>query len=261
MKSCVTQSTAGAEAYDHACRTIQSEHFKFMTSSIHVKSGWKILDVGCGTGCDTASLLSLVGKDGHVIGIDPISERIKIAVRNYQNDGMKFHVALGNEASDFGKDFDLVVSSQVLHWIPTDKKPATFQSIANSLKPGSEFVYLIGRTDSNPDSKLIKLDSLMPKCIQDNFTVFYFESKETLEKMALENGFSHVTVEEAFLHTTFNTVLEYLTWVAATLQTYDFEMMMKSFKQILNDNDVTFMYNSEGKVDMKCAVHLAKCRL
>ena len=155
-----SQTTDGAKAYDRVCRGIQSDHFKFMMSSIDVKKGWKILDVGCGTGCDTTSLAAMVGEEGEVVGIDPIAERIEVARESYKKDHLKFHVAFGNEACSFGKEFDLVVSCVVFHWIPTCEKPATFRNIAECLKFGGEFVFVTGRRiEGTKFSKLLKFMS------------------------------------------------------------------------------------------------------
>lgn len=261
MSNNTNQSRSGAKAYDQISRNIQSEHFKIMTSSIDIKRGWKILDVGCGTGSDTASLLSLVGEEGHVIGIDPIKERIRLAASNIcQSDRLKFHVAFGDEASNFGNDFDLVVSNQVMQWIPTYKKPATFQSISDSLKPGAQFVYLMGR-QGNIDPKFLKLNSLLPKYILETCAKdLFYESKETLKEIALKNGFDDVTIEETSIHNEFESLDDFFTWITASLHMFDFDTMFDTFKEVERHNDLSFMYNEEKKVDMTMEVYLAKCK-
>jgi len=48
-----------------------TEHVKKRSyENMRVRSGSRVLDVGCGTGIDTVVLAQLVGKTGHVVGVD-----------------------------------------------------------------------------------------------------------------------------------------------------------------------------------------------
>lgn len=257
----LTQSKDGAEAYDLSSKTMQSEHFKFMMSEVDIKKGWKILDVGCGTGCDTISLLSLIGEQGELIGIDPIAERIEIANKNYQNDSTYFYVGYGKDASKFGTDyFDLVISNKVFHWIPTAEKELTFECIAQSLKPDGQFIFLIPKKDSNPGPKISKLFGLAPKNIREsaNDKVFH-ETKEDLEQMVLNNGFDHVIIKEEQINTPFDSVDNFFQWLTSAMHIVDYAETYNTLKEIEKNNDVTFVYNENGKIDFNMDYWLVSC--
>ena len=53
-----------------------------------VNTSHSILDVGCGTGINTALLSKHT--DGKVIGIDPVASQIQIARKNYVRDNLEF---------------------------------------------------------------------------------------------------------------------------------------------------------------------------
>ena len=69
------QSVKGASTYDKISLS-QKNNFQRLLSLVEIKQGWKILDIGCGTGNRTKSLAHLVGESGKIIGIDPIEKRI-----------------------------------------------------------------------------------------------------------------------------------------------------------------------------------------
>lgn len=177
----IHQSQNGAKAYDSLSKSMQYDHFTLLISNLEIKENMKIVDVGCGTRYDTAELSKMVGKDREVIGIDPMKERIQIACENYQNcSNLKFFAfAFGHDAPMFGNNFDLVIASHVIHWIPTAEKPETFKSIAHSLKNGGKFAFVCAMPIVLTES-VFQLFSLISDdilaCAKNNT---YFESKET----------------------------------------------------------------------------------
>lgn len=55
-----------------------------------LKTGMRVLDVGCGTGKTTACLKRIIGDDGEIVGIDRSEERIRFARQQYSFPGVKF---------------------------------------------------------------------------------------------------------------------------------------------------------------------------
>ena len=49
---------------------------------LNIKPGYKVLDMGCGTGELTRFLAELVGEDGEVVEVDPDEERIRVTKEN-----------------------------------------------------------------------------------------------------------------------------------------------------------------------------------
>ena len=103
--------------------------------------GWKVLDIGCGTGNRTKTLATLVGESGKVIAIDPIEKRIAEARKHHNAENIEYYVASGESSNDFGDDFDLVVAATVLHWIPFDKQKELFCKVRSCLKNGGYFIF------------------------------------------------------------------------------------------------------------------------
>lgn len=90
-----------------------------------IKSGMKILDLGCGNGALTKKIADM-GAD--VIGIDASGDMLKVAKRNYpkltfiQDDAAKFILK---------EPMDAVFSNAVFHWI--DNQDDLLQNISNAL--------------------------------------------------------------------------------------------------------------------------------
>ena len=68
--------------------------------SLNIKPGYKVLDMGCGTGELTRFLAELVGEDGEVVGVDPDKKRIKVAKENLA-DLPNVAVQVGDSVSGF----------------------------------------------------------------------------------------------------------------------------------------------------------------
>ena len=109
-----TQSKEGAESYRLASSKIQQQYFKMLINTIDIQPGWNVLDLGCGTGNGTKKLGERVGDSGHVIGIDPIAERIVQAKEYNATKNVEYHTSYGRDACTFGEGvFDLVVAGML----------------------------------------------------------------------------------------------------------------------------------------------------
>jgi trans-aconitate methyltransferase len=98
------------------------------------KAGERILDLGCGDGALT---LSLVEAGATVVAVDASPEMIAAA----QARGLDAHVADGQKL-DFGPEFDAVFSNAALHWMLD--AAAVAHGVAGALKPGGRFVGEMG---------------------------------------------------------------------------------------------------------------------
>jgi ubiquinone/menaquinone biosynthesis C-methylase UbiE len=87
-----------------------------------VRSGDRVLDVGCGTGVVTRDLAQRVGNRGKVIGIDPSERLVEVAVRRMKEFGIEavveFRCADGAAIPFPDGSFDLVVASAVFGHVP-----------------------------------------------------------------------------------------------------------------------------------------------
>ena len=114
-------------------------------------TGCTVLDLGCGSGRDVYTLSQLVGKDGHVIGVDMTENQLAVAKKHldYHMDSFGFttpNVTLHHgfiedlQASGIAdQSVDIVVSNCVINL--SSNKEAVFREIFRILKPGGELYF------------------------------------------------------------------------------------------------------------------------
>jgi ubiquinone/menaquinone biosynthesis C-methylase UbiE len=87
-----------------------------------VRPGYRVLDLGCGTGVVTRDLGRRVGERGRVVGVDRSRHLIQEAVRRATGQGLEgrieFQSADGADLPFPNESFDLVIASAVFSHIP-----------------------------------------------------------------------------------------------------------------------------------------------
>lgn len=104
--------------------------------------GEKVLDVGCGTGSLAIAARRRVGPSGAVTGIDPALEMIARARKKAARAAadVRFDTAV-IESLPFGNsEFDVVLSSLMIHHLPKRIRPAAFAEVHRVLKPSGRFL-------------------------------------------------------------------------------------------------------------------------
>ena len=107
-----------------------------------LQPGERVLDVGCGPGSLTAPAARKVGNDGKAAGIDASPEMIDVATRKAKNQGLEIDFRVAPiETLPFGDgEFDVVLSSLMLHHLPDDVKAQGLGEIIRVLRPGGRLV-------------------------------------------------------------------------------------------------------------------------
>lgn len=105
--------------------------------------GMTVLDLGCGNGALTAELASR-GHDAE--GVDASGELLRTARANHPE--LRFEQA-DAVSLQMGRQYDVVFSNAVFHWIDREKQPDMLAHVFNTLKPGGQFVFEFGGHGNN----------------------------------------------------------------------------------------------------------------
>lgn len=107
-----------------------------------IQPGQQVLDVGCGTGDLTIVAKQRAGSSGLVVGIDPAPEMIDTARQKATHLGVEINFRVGViEALPFPEDsFDVVVSSLMMHHLPTALKEQGLAEIQRVLRPNGHLL-------------------------------------------------------------------------------------------------------------------------
>ena len=158
-----------------------------------IKSGDKILDMGCGTGELTVILAKMVDKETPVVGVDPDEERIKLATEQHSGDHQNITFISGDSSSQFPhfdkQYYDVHFSNFVFQWLNTDQKEKFLNTAFSVLKPGGKIAILSHEGDNAAVMEHVikyhdKTENTMKK------TPLYFVSKSTTEDLVKKAGFS-----------------------------------------------------------------------
>lgn len=107
-----------------------------------IQPGEQILDVGCGTGDLTMIAKQMAGTIGTVVGLDASPEMIEVARRKATRAHVEidYRVALIEAIPFPDASFDVVLSSMMMHHLPTHLKTAGLAEIRRVLKANGRVV-------------------------------------------------------------------------------------------------------------------------
>jgi ubiquinone/menaquinone biosynthesis C-methylase UbiE len=102
-----------------------------------IKSGFRVLDIGCGTG-SMAVMIKRMHPAAEVVGIDPDPMALSVAERKAQRAGLavEFDRGFADHMPYADASFDRVFSSFMFHHLAVDEKSATLGEIRRVLKAG-----------------------------------------------------------------------------------------------------------------------------
>jgi len=150
------------------------------------KPGERILDIGCGDGVLTESLLSA---GAEVVGLDSSKAMIEAALAR----GLDVRVG-DAEKLDYDQAFDAVFSNAALHWMRNPD--AVIDGVRRALKPGGRFVGEFGG-HGNVAAISVALFAVLERRGIDPSTVdpWYFPSAEAYGGRLRAHGFDIVSID------------------------------------------------------------------
>lgn len=133
-----------AAIYDKCCSLIGlGDPFRHETlQHAALQSGERLLDVGCGTGLLTRHAAEMVGPVGDAVGIDPAAKMIRVARTKAAQSANRaeFKVAAIERLPFPAENFDVVLSSLMLHHLPAEVKRVGLREVYRVLKPGGRLL-------------------------------------------------------------------------------------------------------------------------
>jgi ubiquinone/menaquinone biosynthesis C-methylase UbiE len=107
-----------------------------------LSAGESVLDIGCGTGTLAIAAKRLVGGKGHVCGIDASPEMIARAGKKARKAGLgiDFRNALVEAMPFPDGQFDVVLSTLMLHHLPGKLRSQCAAEVRRVLKPGGRLL-------------------------------------------------------------------------------------------------------------------------
>jgi ubiquinone/menaquinone biosynthesis C-methylase UbiE len=111
--------------------------YQRLIDAASVQRDQHVLDVGCGTGYLARLLARAVGPGGRVVGIDPSASMVEYAARKADGaSNLKLQLGTAESLPFPSEQFDVVVTSLMLHHLPEDLRVPALREMYRVLRPG-----------------------------------------------------------------------------------------------------------------------------
>jgi arsenite methyltransferase len=173
----------------------QFNHGKVLIASLRLKSGERVLDIGCGTGRLGDYVAGLVAPAGEVVGIDPLPLRIDLAAR--KNPRFTAQVGRAEDLSRFAdQSFDVVYLNSVFHWV--QDKPTALREVLRVLKPSGRIGVNSADADRSHQGAALVREAVLEEGLSDRAEAAlgsnYRVNAQQLVQLLRDAGFADVQV-------------------------------------------------------------------
>ena len=147
------------------------KYYQSIIELANIKEGYKVLDVGCGTGSLAIREKSEVGDGGYVAGIDTSAEILGLARGKARKENVDIDYRISSIEGIPYEDgfFDVVTCSMVTHHLSSEGKRKGFNEIYRVLRPRGHFLLVdIGKPTSSIVKVLLKPFYPLAGSMRDN---------------------------------------------------------------------------------------------
>lgn len=131
-------------------KNIRYQPFYDLAAFIQLTKGMKAIDVGCGTGEQTAILADKF-KEAIFLGVDSSDEMLEKS-KDFEMNNLNFRKATTEEIVSSGEKWDLIFSNAALQW--SDNHELLFPKLLELLNPQGQFAV---QMPVQPENKLNKI--------------------------------------------------------------------------------------------------------
>jgi ubiquinone/menaquinone biosynthesis C-methylase UbiE len=168
-----------------------------LVSIAEIRDDYKVLDLACGTGAVTKQILTKIGKNGQIVGIDSSKTAIKIAKKWNNRTNVDFIIS-DAEHFTFNEKFDAVTCQYALFFFPNVRK--SLQNIKHCLKKNGALtlsVHGAGNTVPFFSSILGVITKFIPDYVPTNApNLDRFGTKTDLIKTLTSAGFTNIKIKQ-----------------------------------------------------------------
>lgn len=132
----------------HKFQAERAAPFTDLLALVNVRSGLRVVDLGCGTGELTARLAEHL-PDSQVIGIDN-SPRMLERTSQYERPNLRFELA---SIEELNEEWDLIFSHAAIHWV--EDHDSLLPRLFSHLRPGGQLAVQIPSNHGHVTHRLI----------------------------------------------------------------------------------------------------------